>query len=72
MDGRRFRTEPWSGEYENPEGVSGRWTVVFGEAISFGDLFLWASKEKVTRPRQRTKTDAFPQNPIARGDKRSY
>ena len=34
-DARRFRTEPWNGEYENPEGLSGRWTVFLGEAISF-------------------------------------
>jgi len=47
------------GEYENPEGVSGRRTVL-ARPFLFGDFFLWASKEKVTRPRQRTKTDALP------------
>ena len=40
MDGRMmfdnvFRTEPWNGEYENPEGVPGCRTVLLGEAISF-------------------------------------
>jgi hypothetical protein len=35
MDARRFRTEPWNGEYENPEGLSDRRIAVFGEAISF-------------------------------------
>jgi len=30
--------------------------AVFGKAISFWWLFLWAIKEKGTRPRQRTKT----------------
>jgi hypothetical protein len=47
------------GEYENPEGLSGRQTVLSGRPFLFGDFFLWASKEKVTRPRQRTKTSAF-------------
>jgi hypothetical protein len=50
------------GEYENPEGLSGRRTVLSGRPFLFGDFFLWASKEKVTRPRQRTKTDAFPKD----------
>jgi len=35
MDARRFRTEPWNGEYENLEGPSDRRIAVFGEAISF-------------------------------------
>jgi hypothetical protein len=47
------------GEYENPEGFSDRRTVL-ARPFLFGDFFLWASKEKVTRPRQRTKTGAVP------------
>jgi hypothetical protein len=47
------------GEYENPEGASGCRIVLSGRPFLFGDFFLWASKEKVTRPRQRTKTGAF-------------
>jgi hypothetical protein len=46
MDGRRFRTEPWNGEYENPEGFSSRRIVLSGRPFLFGDFFLWASKEK--------------------------
>jgi hypothetical protein len=48
------------GEYENPEVLSGRRTVLSGRPFLFGDFFLWASKEKVTRPRQRTKLVALP------------
>ena len=27
--------EPWTGESENPEGITGRRIALFGEAISF-------------------------------------
>jgi hypothetical protein len=40
MDGRwlqnsMLRTEPWNGEYENPERRSDRRIALFGEAVSF-------------------------------------
>jgi len=52
-------------ESENPEGRSDRRTVL-ARPFLFGDFFLWASKEKVTRPRQRTKTGAFPKDKQSR------
>jgi hypothetical protein len=46
MDGRRFRTEPWNGEYENPEGLSGRRIDVSGRPFLFGDFFFGPTKKR--------------------------
>jgi hypothetical protein len=35
-----------AGEYENPEGLSGRRTDLLGEAIFFGDFFFGPAKKK--------------------------
>ena len=46
MDGRRFRTEPWSGESENSRSVSDSSFALFGEGPFFWLLFFGPLKEK--------------------------
>src|SRR6476620_787262 len=69
MDARRFRTEPWMASTKIPTETPVAGLPCSGRPFLLGDLFLWASKEKVTRPRQRTKIGAFATDCKTRGCK---
>jgi hypothetical protein len=45
MDGRRFRIEPWNGESENSDQLTGRCFASSGRALFFGSFLLGQQKK---------------------------
>ena len=45
MDGRRFPTEPWNGESENSDPLTGHCFALSGKALFFGSFLLGQQKK---------------------------